>query len=144
MKSIEAARRKHEFSLWAYVFMPKHVHLLICPQVVDYSIARILQSIKQPVGRRCIRYLKLNNPVGLSKLSTGQNDHPYRFWQDGGGYDRNISRENTLINEVSYIHQNPVRGGLVDSASDWLYSSARLWQGGDGPINIDKNTWPIA
>ena len=31
--AIDAARMKHCFSLWAYVFMPEHVHLLVNPTV---------------------------------------------------------------------------------------------------------------
>ncbi|OHB61113.1 MAG: hypothetical protein A2167_08085 [Planctomycetes bacterium RBG_13_46_10] len=31
IESIEKAKVKHNFSLWAFVFMPDHVHLLIKP-----------------------------------------------------------------------------------------------------------------
>ncbi|MBD3298896.1 MAG: hypothetical protein GF341_09595, partial [candidate division Zixibacteria bacterium] len=30
--AIDVARNRHEFALWAYVFMPEHVHLLIHPR----------------------------------------------------------------------------------------------------------------
>ena len=144
VEALQKAREKHDFSLWAYVFMPEHVHLLLCPRYQDYSIAKILQSIKQPVGRRCIMYLKHHNPAGLQWMKTGQTDPPYRFWQDGGGYDRNITQENTLIEVVKYIHQNPIRRGLVDNAEKWKYSSAQFWQSGKGPLSINTDTWPIS
>jgi putative transposase len=44
--SIEKAREKHNFSLWAFVFMPDHVHLLIKPMDEDYNISNILKDIK--------------------------------------------------------------------------------------------------
>ena len=118
VEAIQTAQAKHDFSLWAYVFMPEHVHLLLFPHRREYSIAKILQSIKQPVGRRCIMYLKQYNPEGLKWVKTGRADPRYRFWQDGG-YDRNITQEKTLIEVVRYIHQNPVKRGLVNSAKDW-------------------------
>ena len=103
--AIEKARIRHDFSLWAYVFMPNHVHLLICP----------------------------NQP-----------DSPYRFWQDGGGYDRNINNPETILKTVRYIHANPIRKGLVESAEDWYYSSADEWQKpGSSPMRVDFDTWPI-
>ena len=90
-ESIQGAREKHGFSLWAYVFMPEHVHLLVCPQREAYSVPRILQSIKQPVAQKAIMWLKRTNSDGLRALATGQRHRKYRFWQDGGGYDRNVA-----------------------------------------------------
>ena len=142
--SIVRARKRHHFDLWSYVFMPDHVHILICPRKSDYSISQILLSIKQSVSRKAIIYLRKHNPRGLKLLATGQKQQPYRFWQAGGGYDRNISSTQTIINTVRYIHNNPVRRELVSSAEQWYYSSARDWQGlANGPIPIDFDSFPV-
>jgi len=141
--SIGRARKRHEFDLWAYVFMPNHVHLLICPRHGDYSISAILLSIKQPVARRAIEYVRTHNPSGLGLLATGQKAQPYRFWQKGGGYDRNIAKVATLVAAVRYIHGNPVRKGLVETADQWQYSSAADWEGlRVGPIAVDCDSFP--
>ena len=80
----------------------------------------------------------------LSKISTAQKYRKYRFWQKGGGYDRNIIKENTLTHAVRYIHNNPVRKDLVDEPGKWYYSSYNCWFNGvDEPIRIDKETWPL-
>jgi len=143
--AIVASRKKHDFDLWAYVFMPDHVHLVICPRKEDYSISGVLRSIKQPVARRAIQYLKRSNPTGLKCLATGDRDDPYRFWQKGGGYDRNITEVETLVQSVQYIHNNPVRKGLVKTADQWCYSSAADWLNtGSGPISIDFDSFPRA
>jgi hypothetical protein len=60
-----------------------------------------------------------------------------RFWQSGGGYDRNITSPRTLLAAIDYIHLNPVRKGLVEQAADWQWSSARHYQGGISPAPID-------
>jgi putative transposase len=141
--SINAARRRCEFDLWAYVFMPNHVHLVICPKRETYSISDILLSIKQPVSRKAILYLKEHNPAGLRLLATGQRARSYHFWQKGGGYDRNITQVDTLIETVRYIHNNPVRKGLVQTPSEWYYSSAADWESGKpGPLSIDHDSFP--
>ncbi|HUU18090.1 MAG TPA: transposase [Sedimentisphaerales bacterium] len=141
--SIVQAREKYDFDLWAYVFMPEHAHLLICPRKPDYSISQILLSIKQSVSRKAIIYLKKHNPNGLKSLATGQKNRPYHFWQSGGGYDRNITSPQTIINAVRYIHNNPVRRELVASAEQWYYSSIRDWQGtGCGQMPIDFDSFP--
>jgi len=141
--AIIKAREKHLFDVWAYVFMPNHVHLLIWPPDGAYSVSRILQSIKQSVSRRALRYLRKRRPQGLRHLATGQVHRPYRFWQDGGGHDRNIMSEQALLACVEYIHNNPVRKELVSYPEDWTWSSASEWAGrGPGPVSIDRNSFP--
>ena len=51
------------------------------------------------------------------------------FWQCGGGYDRNATEPRTLLQMIDYIHNNPVRRGLVAKATDWIWSSARFHAG---------------
>jgi putative transposase len=144
IESIERAREKHNFSLWAFVFMPDHVHLLINPTEKEYNISNILKDIKTDTARKTVKYLKENNPSELLKLSTDQQYRKYRFWQKGGGYDRNIIKESTLIDSVKYIHNNPVRKNLVDEPEKWYYSSYNCWINGvNEPIRIDKETWPL-
>ena len=136
--AIIKSKNKYQFDLWSYVFMPDHVHLLICPHKSNYCISDILLSIKQPVSRKAIGYLKKDNPQGLKLLATGQQHRPYRFWQKGGGYDRNITSVDTIIHAIRYMHNNPVRKQLVDAPEKWYYSSAKDWLDiGKGPIPVD-------
>jgi putative transposase len=141
--SIVSSRQKHQFDLWAYVFMPNHVHLLICPREPEYSVSNILLSIKQPVARKATNYLRNDDPDGLKALATSQAHRPYRFWQKGGGYDRNITKMHTMIELVRYIYNNPVRKGLVETPEQWHYSSAADWESArQGPIPIDFDSFP--
>jgi putative transposase len=115
----------------AWVFMPEHLHLMILPCMEIYSISDILKSIKQPVARRMIGLLKKKNPGALKFLDTGLERPRYRFWQDGGGYDRNYWSTDEVIKKVNYIHRNPVARGLVEHECDWKWSSAREWTMGE-------------
>ncbi len=141
--SLQKARTELNFALWAYVFMPNHVHLLIWPREREYSISRILHRIKQPVAQKAIAWLKTHNPEGLRVLDTGHTSQRYRFWQKGGGYDRNIRQIDALIQCVHYIHLNPVRKRLVQAPQEWFYSSAAEWdKAGTGPLSVDRQDWP--
>src|SRR4051812_14946717 len=66
--AIEDARRELQFALWAYVFMPEHVHPAICPMRELHDIGKIRHAIKHPVGERAIRYLEKNAPEWLPKI----------------------------------------------------------------------------
>ena len=69
--------------------MPEHVHLLIYPQR-EYSISRILTTIKQSVAKRAIPFVEHRAPAFASRLVDAQpnGDRHLRFWDRGGGYDR--------------------------------------------------------
>jgi len=139
-ETIQKAQAKHSFTVWAYAFMPEHVHLLIYPMKREYSISSILQSIKQPVSRKFKLYAQTEKPELLKLTATGLKSSPFRFWQAGGGYDRNITNIDTAINVIRYIHNNPVRRKLVKHPKEWRYSSYKDWENDEnGPIVIDKS-----
>ncbi len=140
VEAIELARRKHRFQLWAYVLMLEHMHLLVFPTGPDDDLSAVLKSIKQSVSRRAVAWLRINAPEFLQRLRVewpgGRVEH--HFWQQGGGYDRNLWKPEALWASVDYIHMNPVRKGLVERPEDWYWSSARWYAGErDGPLTID-------
>ncbi len=142
-EAIERASDVHNFDVWAYVFMPEHIHLMIFPLDEKYSISDILRSVKQSVSRKVINRCKKRNPEMLRHLDTGLRHPKYRFWQDGGGYDHNYYDINEIRKQVDYIHANPVRRRYVDNPEDWKWSSARDWLlGKEGPCKICLDSFP--
>lgn len=138
--SINAARIKYDFEVWAYVIMPDHIHLVIHPRLADYDIASIRQAIKEPVARLALAWLEENAPEWIPKLTVQKSGRARRhFWQTGGGYDRNITEPSTLAAMIEYIHLNPVRKGLVEQAIQWKWSSAAWLLGvGASPLHLDR------
>lgn len=122
--------------------MPEHVHLLVWATSPQYSISAFLQTMKQSVSRRTIAWLRRHDPAGLEAMTTGWKDKPYQFWQDGGGYDRNVTRGKTLLAVLEYIHNNPVKRGLISLPERWRWSSAADWAGiAAGPVPLDKDSF---
>ena len=107
---------RHSFKLHAWVIMPEHVHLLIFP-IGEASVSKMLIGLKRPVATRALRHWR----------DTGANV-PERFWQQGGGYDRNVFTRDEFNEKIDYIHQNPVKRGLVKNPGDWVWSSYRAWK----------------
>ncbi len=145
LDAIERARRTHDLDLWAYVIMPEHVHILLYPRRDAYDISGILCSLKQSVSKRAILHVKRH---ALSQLAMMTDVQPngrssYRFWQRGGGYDRNLWSPQHVWETIDYIHANPVRRALCSREVDWSWSSARFWAGmDDGPLGIDVASVP--
>jgi putative transposase len=112
-------------NVWAWVFMPDHVHLIVHPQRSGYDMALIRRLIKEPVVQQAIKWLEEHAPEWLPRIERQRGTRKERlFWQSGGGYDRNIFEPKTLLQMIEYIHENPVRKGLVAKACEWKWSSA--------------------
>ncbi|MFA6134520.1 MAG: transposase [Phycisphaerae bacterium] len=144
LESLGQARNKGMFDLWAYVIMPEHIHLLILPHEGE-TISSILKAIKQPVTRRALAWVEHNRPQFLAKMADRQpnGEITHRFWQRGGGYDRNMRSTSDIHEKIRYMHANPVRRGLVAEPQLWTWSSASAWETGiDEPIPIDRNSVP--
>jgi REP-associated tyrosine transposase len=137
--ALDEARKKHAYQLWAYVVMPEHVHVLVYPGDAPEKMSAFLQAVKEPVARKAIRYLKDHASEWLARVRVTEGRRVrHRFWQPGGGYDRNVTSMEALRAMIEYIHANPVRRGLVARAEDWEWSSAR-WYAGLRPVKLEMD-----
>ncbi|WP_236254543.1 REP-associated tyrosine transposase [Mucisphaera calidilacus] len=118
VSSLLSAQARYGFRLYAWVVMPEHVHLVLDPKRV--ATGDVLRSIKQPVAQRAIRVWRQQGSSILKAIAVGDG---YRFWQAGGGYDRNVRDEDELVQKIRYVRENPVKRGLVERPEDWAWSS---------------------
>lgn len=122
---IDSSARK-QVRILAWVVMPEHVHLVCFPNEAE-PLNGFLSSLKRPFASSVLkRWRELDAPI-LKRLR--HSDGTTRFWQYGGGYDRNVLGEECL-EKVRYCHANSVRRGLVKRSIDWPHSSARAFENG--------------
>ena len=126
---IDRACEELEFDLVAFVYMPEHVHMLVFPRLPTPSIDRFLARMKQPYSADIKQLLVEEGSPLLQRLTVRERPgkHCFRFWQEGPGYDRNLSTTQALIAALNYIHMNPVKRGLCERPEDWRWSSARYY-----------------
>src|SRR4051812_39627591 len=101
VEALDQARTQHGFHLWAWVIMPEHVHILLWPpfqlispdpRSLQGRISGILTSIKRPVAKKAITYLRKKAPDFLHRLTVRNSGRVYeRFWQVGSGFDENVT-----------------------------------------------------
>jgi putative transposase len=144
---LDEARRSAGFLLLAYVLMTDHLHPIIGSELKP---SKVLQYVNGIAAHRVICYLKLNgHELSLKKLRHTQKDREYRYslW-DHHPQAKVLTNEDVVLQKVNYVHQNPVRAGLVTRAEDYIWSSVRCWAGTqrqDEPLimDIDKITWRV-
>jgi len=138
-KALDEARLSGKFALYAYVIMPDHLYVITDS---SRSSADTLRFVNGITGYRVIAYLKERGyETSLQKLrqETKRRQYRHSLW-DHHPNVRLLLTENMLLERVRYLHENPVRAGLVECAADCRYSSARCWSGKlleDEPILMD-------
>jgi putative transposase len=145
VEALECARQRHAFELWAWVAMLDHVHLLIFLGPQAETVSPILKSIKQSVSRRATRWFRRQDPELLASLRLRRGARfEHRFWQAGGGYDRDLISKRAVRGSIEYLHATPVRGGLVSDPTQWRWSSARWYCSSASAVDIEMDLPRIA
>ena len=102
---------RHYLRVWAYCLMPNHVHLLVVPERPG--------SMAHALGRTHADYARYFN---LKRSGCGH------VWQ-ARYYSCPLDGIHRWL-AMAYIERNPVRGGLIDDAAAYRWSSAAAHTGG--------------
>ena len=97
--------KKCQVDIHAWVLMTNHVHLLCTPRA-ENAVSRMMQSL----GRQYVRYFN------FSYRRSGT------LWE-GRFKSCLVQEENYLLQLYRYIELNPVRAGMVQQPSDYVWSS---------------------
>jgi putative transposase len=140
--SFQYCRKNKGLLIGAYVIMTNHIHIIwtasnnnlsdIIRDFKTFTSKAISASVEaEPESRReWLLYM-----FHFFANRTNANDN-YKVWT-GNNHPEEIHSERFLKSKLNYIHQNPVRAGLVGEASHFLYSSAADYEGRKGLMEID-------
>ena len=133
LRIFEQTRQKYRFVVVGYVVMPEHIHLLITEPEVG-TPSTVMQVLKQRTAHALLPNRKRRDP----RQGRLFGDEPKRaFWQ-ARFYDFNVWSAEKRVEKLNYMHQNPVKRGLVESPELWAWSSYRHYHLGEaGPVEIN-------
>jgi REP-associated tyrosine transposase len=142
IEALAKTRLKEPFKLIGYVLMPDHFHLLANPLCLDISV--IVGRLKGRAASLILTWLRDDeHVVSLAKLELPRplkSGQTHAVWQqDFSAID--IWSRKFIRQKLIYIHNNPVRAGLVDHPGKWRWSSYLAYfphEPGDVPIEIDQ------
>ena len=105
IEALDHYRRAGVLTVYGFVVMANHVHLVLQPTIEDFS--KIIAGFKRWTSRH-----SRTKPDGTAA------------WEEG--FDDNLIRSMyEMRSVVRYVHSNPVRIGLTESPEDYFWSSAR-------------------
>ena len=122
--------------LLAYCLMPNHFHFLLCPTLAGAADDATASSARQPLTRGLATllssYAQFLNPRLQRRGALFQPKTKLKLLE---GSPQPAHYPLTCF---QYIHQNPVRAGLVAALADWPYSSYRDYAGLRGGTLCDQ------
>jgi putative transposase len=107
LSQILQSSTKQRFAIFAYCFMPDHLHLLVEGQSDEADLIAFAKDIKQRIA---YHYPRTDEPV----------------WQKGY-FERVLRDDGATLTVAKYILANPVRKGHTREPRDYPFSGSMVW-----------------
>lgn len=142
LESWRFCQQKKGLEIYGWIIMPSHVHMIISSTL--NKLEDIVRDMKSYTSTIMKKQIKNHNEESRKEWmiwmmqragKKNNNNHDWQFWQQHNK-PLLISNVEMFHRVLTYIHDNPVEAGFVLRAEDWLYSSARDYQGNKGLIDI--------
>jgi putative transposase len=144
IKNLQHCREKEGLQIFCYVLMTNHLHM-ICNRV-DADLSELLGRFKRFTSKELLRAIESNTQESRKEwllhqfefFAKANNQYSkYHLWQYTNHpvslYSPEVTRQ-----KRDYIHQNPVRAGIVTDAAAYLFSSACE----DSPLKVQNLILP--
>ena len=142
--AIKFCQREKGLMVFAFVIMSNHVHLVCKSNSNDLSGA--IRDLKRHTSKRITDQIETNPKEKRkewlkmvmkyhAKYNKRVND--IQLWTH---FNHAVELDNNFIldQRMEYVHQNPVKAGIVKNAHEYIYSSASHYHGESCLIQIDE------
>ncbi|HYG75697.1 MAG TPA: transposase [Planctomycetota bacterium] len=135
---------RHQVGVVGYCVMPNHVHALLRPTQAGL-LSTFMQQWKRLTSTAIQEFLHLGQPDDYSPFSKHVRDSAgiVHVWQ-ARYYPFNVYTARKALKKLEYMHNNPVKAGLVSDPCDWPWSSAAYFlKGRPSPVRLVPMDGPI-
>ena len=136
LDSLEHLRKNKHTQLNALVILSTHAHAILWPDR-GINLSDVIRDFKRFTSRDISAEALRQNASEIidtfekaRRENRAQDVSKYQVWQEGS-HPEAIFTEKFAHQKMDYIHMNPVRAGLVKTADEWPYSSARAYMLGE-------------
>jgi putative transposase len=130
--------------VYAWCLMSNHLHAIFCAKE-GFELSGIIRDYKKYTSKKIVQTIQTEPESRREWLlhrfkQAGKSDKritEYKFWQETNhAISFNPHIHGMFDQKLNYIHDNPVRAGIVDYPHEYLYSSARDYAGKKGLVNV--------
>jgi putative transposase len=117
---------RYRAKLLGYVLMSNHIHFILYFQEHNF-LSKYLRDFKKYSSLQLREYISKTHPEILPEINYEHRTQHYKIWDDDFDDVILFSRE-MCETKLIYMHQNPVRAGIVKEEADYIYSSAKFYE----------------
>jgi putative transposase len=145
IESLAFCQKEKGLVINAYVIMSNHIHL-ICYTREPYKLSDFLRDFKKFTSKAIIFAIQNNEKESRKEwmlnlfeyfAKYNKNNKEHQLWQHGNK-PIELASPKWINQKIGYIHLNPVRNGIVQKAEDYQYSSAGIYCGIEGCLEIEQ------
>jgi putative transposase len=143
--SLNYCIREKGLVVYGWVIMSNHTHLIITTKTEAEDISSIIRDFKKHTSKEIKKAIQeipesrkewLLNAMSKEAQSIGRATF-YKLWKDNNHAITIDGKVIDIKERLNYIHDNPVRNGLVIEQWDYVYSSAKDYHGKKGLVHIE-------
>ncbi|MGB8170354.1 MAG: transposase [Chthoniobacteraceae bacterium] len=132
--SLEYCRAHKGLKIHAWVVLENHLHAILAAP----DLSRVLADFKRHTARRILELLAAEECEWLLHLlrqwrAAHKTESEFQVWQEGS-HPQALMSDAVMQQKLEYLHNNPVKRGLVAVPEHWRYSSAHEWCPGVMPL----------
>ncbi|MFN3403313.1 MAG: REP-associated tyrosine transposase [Cytophagaceae bacterium] len=139
--SLNYCIKEKNVTIYAWVIMSNHIHLAAQADPPG-GMSAFLRDFKKFTSKKFIDTMDYINESRkdwlLDKFAfeakRTRRAEKYKVWMDSN-HAVDLSNIN-IMQKIDYIHNNPVRAGLVNNPEEYVYSSARDYAGKKGLVEV--------
>ncbi len=129
--------------LFGYVIMSNHIHLIArCKE--GFRLSDTIRDFKKFTAKNMLENIRNTNESRSDWMlkrfefaaKSHQRNSEYQVWTHENHAIELFSND-FITQKLNYIHNNPVRAGIVELEGEYIYSSAKNYAGLKGKIKID-------
>ena len=122
LESLRFCQKEKGLKIFAWVVMSNHVHLIVRSD--ENKLSDIFRDFKKFTSTKIVKMIVENKKESRKKwlLWLFKKEDNIWFWEEGY-HGEEITSPDFFETKLEYIHQNPVRAGIVENGEDYLYSS---------------------
>ena len=131
IKNLNYCIQNKGLKVFAFCIMPSHIHM-VASAGDEGLLSNILRDFKSYTAKRIIGLIQENSQesrkerlLHLFRYYGKFNKHnaEFQFWQQHN-HPIDLLTANFIMQKIDYIHNNPVKAGLVTEAHCYVFSSA--------------------
>ncbi|MDQ2753420.1 MAG: transposase [Bacteroidota bacterium] len=141
--SFNYCRKKKGLELYGYVIMTNHIHLIARAKEPS-RLSDIVRDFKKFTANQLLPLLQLpqesRSDWMMKRFEFAAREHQrnsvFQLWTHEN-HAIELFTPDVTQQKLDYIHNNPVRAGIVEKPEEYLYSSARNYAGLRNVAEID-------